>query len=92
MPQQRLSIGQKFEYTGDMANLPDAGEIIEVLEPTKYTQLRYRCQMESGKEKIVEALSFEKSIGQRFKTAEQVEQEMELRKQQLAKYLGRKVI
>lgn len=71
----RLSVGQRFEYTGDMANSPDAGEIIEVIEPTQYSGLRYKCKMDSGKEKIVEALSFQKSIGQRFKTVEQMQEE-----------------
>lgn len=83
---KRLEVGQKFECTGDQANLPDAGEIVEVIEPTKYSQLRYRCQMESGKEKIVDAMSFEKSIGQRFKTDEQIHQEMEERRLQMEQY------
>jgi len=90
MPIKRLSVGQRFHYTGDMANNPDDGVIMEVLEPTTYTQLRYRCQMDSGIDKIVEALSFEKSIGQRFKTIEQVEEEKQEKRRQMEEFFSKK--
>jgi hypothetical protein len=86
MPITRLHVGQRFIYTGDQANVPDAGEIIEVQEPTKYTQLRYKCKMDSGREKIIEAIGFEKSIGQRFKTEEQVQQERAEQNRQMAEW------
>lgn len=72
-----LQIGQKFYYTGDQANSSDFGEIIEIHERTNYTQVRYLCKFESGKERIVEAMSFNKGIGQRFKTIEQYNEERE---------------
>lgn len=75
---QPLPIGQKFYYTGDMANSSDFGEILEVQLPTKYTQLRYKCSFENGKERIVEHSSFVKSIGQRFKTMEQYNEERKI--------------
>lgn len=89
MNNKPLEVGQKFYYTGDMGNNPDQGEIIEVLEPTKYTQLRYRCKMTSGKEKIIEAIGFHKSIGQRFKTVEQVEEERQDKIRQMQQYYGK---
>lgn len=68
---QPFNIGQRFYYTGDMANSSGFGEIIEVQPATKYTQLRYNCKFDSGKVRIVDHCSFNVSVGQRFKTIEQ---------------------
>lgn len=70
-----FEIGQKFYYTGDMANDSDFGEITEVHPPTKYTQLRYTVLFDSGKTRIVDHFAFNVSPGQRFKTIEQYNRE-----------------
>jgi hypothetical protein len=44
MTQERLQIGQKFYYSGDMANNASEGEIIGINEPTKYTYLEYKVR------------------------------------------------
>lgn len=78
-----LKEGDRFYYTGDMANGSSFGTITEVLQPTKYSHLRYRVTFDTirfegdTKESIVEYFSFNKGIGQRFKTMDQYNEEIQ---------------
>lgn len=73
---KNLQEGQRFYYTGDQANTPDYGTITKVLPATKYTQFSYKCLFDDGRgERVIMHQAFNKSIGQRFKTIEQHQEE-----------------
>lgn len=73
---KNLQPGQRFYYTGDQANVSGFGTITEVLAATKYTQMSYRCLFDDGRgERVIMHQAFSPSIGQRFKTIEQYNEE-----------------
>ena len=88
-----LKEGQRFYYTGDMANLSSWGTIISVKKDefcTSY-ELEYDDERFDGDDKTGNtfASSFNKGIGQRFKTEEQYNQEMKERQEKFNQIYGR---
>lgn len=85
-PQQsteNLKEGQRFYYTGDAANLPSFGKIIEVVPANNYSPLSYKVEYDNPRfegdkqTSTIFHLSFSKGSGQRFKTIEQYNEERE---------------
>jgi hypothetical protein len=74
-----LKEGQRFFYTGDMANCSTFGTILDV-QNTKYG-LNYHVEFDNerfdgdSRFDILYEYSFDKGVGQRFKTIEQFNQE-----------------
>jgi hypothetical protein len=66
--------GDRYYYTGDMANASDFGVITKITSDKWGT--RFWGKLDDGREqKAVTILVFEKGVGQRFKTIEQYNQE-----------------
>ena len=86
---KNLQPGQKFYYTGDQANNSSFGEIIEQIPATKYTQFSYKVRYEDGRESTIMHQAFSPSIGQRFKTIEQYNEEREKKMEQFYKQFPR---
>jgi len=92
---QTLKIGQRFFYTGDMANLSSWGTITGIKEcsmfgityDVEYDEERFE---EDTKKGTAQPLSFNKGIGQRFKTEEQYRAEINEAREKLQKIKGRK--
>jgi hypothetical protein len=82
---KNLQPGQRFYYTGDQANNSSFGEIVEQISATKYTQFSYKIKFEDGRESVIMHQSFSPSIGQRFKTIEQYNEERANKMEQLYK-------
>ncbi len=94
MNTDKLKVGQKIYYTGDMANGDSFGEIIKVetisIYPVTYT-IKYEEERFEGDTKISKCIlpsSFEKSPGQRFKTIEQYEEERTEKLERYKDYIG----
>ena len=91
---QLLKIGERFYFTGDNANAPTFGEIIEILPATNYAPLHYKVRYErerfegDKKESVIYAMLFNKGIGQRFKTIDQYQSEREQAFKQLESFIS----
>ena len=82
-----FTIGQQVYYTGDRANLPSWGKIVDIMpgQPGG-TPLIYCIQFEDSKANIPHFL-FTPGIGQQFKTIEQVKIEREIANNKLHNFL-----
>ncbi len=63
-----LTLGQRIFYTGDMANFEDAGTVIAVNPPTKFSrQGDYNLELDDGRVfRRISPLSFDPGPGRRF--------------------------
>ena len=91
---QTFKIGQKFYYTGDMANIPGIAKIIEIKSSIYYGKIyNLKIENDSGESRIakgITATAFEKSPGRRFIPWEEYQEEREIKIARLEEYMKNK--
>jgi hypothetical protein len=86
-----MKIGDHIFYTGDMTNWEDWGEITDIKDDN--WGLRYTVTLKDGRVfRDLYPAMFEKSVGQRFKTENQVKQEQAEYLKRLERLYGKKEV
>ena len=84
-----MKIGERIFYTGDMANPEGWGKISDIKDDE--WGIRYTITLKDGRvERELYPAMFEKSVGQRFKTENQVKQEQAERLRRFERLYGKK--
>lgn len=82
----KINIGDKYYYTGDQANIPDFGVILNIWAD-KWGEF-FTGKLDDGRlQEGIYLIAFNESPGQRFKTIEQYNSERQLACQGMMKII-----